>query len=251
MSSDIRDSDVSGHGGNGGTKRRRIMGLLSGAMPSAAATRSSTPPAPPSPFVGSPSGSPLDAGPAASSSTDTDLLNSDPFDDDLGKELRTRAPRASLSRTTMALAGSVLIVAGFIGGVIVQKNWGVNTSARGNGGANALANAAANGGFSGFGNRGNGGGGNGGTNAGTTGVTGTSAGAGAVTTGTVKLVDGTTIYLTTANGDVITVKTTGTTAVKLEQSGALKDIPVGATVSVQGTADTDGIVTATQVTSSK
>src|SRR5215471_842799 len=137
MSSDIRDSDVSGHGGNGGSKRRRIMGLLSGAMPSAAAGR---PAAPPSPFVASPPGSPLGADSGASA--DPDLLSSDPFDDDLGKELRTRAPRASLSRTTMALAGAVLIVAGFLGGVIVQKNWGVTSSTRGNGASNA-----ANGGF--------------------------------------------------------------------------------------------------------
>jgi hypothetical protein len=243
MSSDIRDSDVSGHGGNGGAKRRRIMGLLSGSTPSAAAGRSA---APASPFVTSPPGS---AHAADSAATDTDLLSSDPFADDLGKELRTRAPRGSLSRTTMALAGSVLIVAGFLGGVIVQKNWGVTSSTRGNGAANGAANAA-NGGFSGFGGRngGTGAGGNGGTNSGTG---GTGTGAGAVTTGTVKLVDGTTIYLTTANGDVITVKTTGTTAVKIQQSGALKDIPVGATISVQGTADSDGIVTATQVTSTK
>jgi len=37
----------------------------------------------------------------------------------------------------------------------------------------------------------------------------------------------------------------------VQQTGSAKDIPVGATVVVQGTADADGIITATQVTAQK
>ena len=71
------------------------------------------------------------------------------------------------------------------------------------------------------------------------------------TTGTVKLVDGTTVYLTLANGDIATVKTSDSTAVAVQQSAALKDLKVGQTVTVQGTAGTDGIISATRVTAEK
>ena len=165
-------------------------------------------------------------------------LGKDPFDDDLANQLKARTPLKLTSRTTLALGGAVLIVVGFIGGVLVQKNFGTTPSPANNRGAiaNSLANGAA-------------GNGTGGTGAGGTGAGGT-AGRNA-TTGTVKFVDGTTIYLTTANGDTITVHTSGTTAVRLLQTVAVKDIPVGTTVVVQGTADADGIITATQVTAQK
>jgi hypothetical protein len=74
-------------------------------------------------------------------------------------------------------------------------------------------------------------------------------GGGNATTGTIKLVDGTTIYLTTANGDTVTVKTSGDTVVTTP--AAVSDLKAGATVTVQGTADADGIITANRVTASK
>ena len=159
--------------------------------------------------------------------------------DDLAAELEKRAPRGVPGRTTLVLAGAVLVVAGFLGGVLVQKNYG--TSAADNGGAAALGNAIAarqNGGNALPGGTG-GGGGTGGT------------GARNATAGTVKLVDGTTLYITTVDGETVTVKTSGTTTVRTEQTTALADVPVGATVSIQGTTGTDGVVTATQVTVQK
>ena len=66
-----------------------------------------------------------------------------------------------------------------------------------------------------------------------------------------KFVDGTTIYLTAADGYTITVKTSSTTPSGCSRPASAKDIPVGATVVVQGTADADGIITATQVTAQK
>jgi hypothetical protein len=165
-------------------------------------------------------------------------LANDPFDDDLADRLQTRAPRKKTPRTTMALAGIVVLVGGFVGGILVQKNFGTTTTT-----ANTPGGT---GGFGGFG---------GGQTGGGTGTNGGQAGTGAAarnaTTGTVKLVDGTTLYITTADGSVVTVKTSGTTAVRSSQSAALKDIPAGATVTIQGTTGSDGTVTATQVTAQK
>ena len=164
------------------------------------------------------------------STVDAGGLDEDPFDDDLDAQLRARAPWMP-SRATLFLGGAVLVVAGFIGGAVVQKT--VNPAPTT--GANA---AAAPGGFTRNGQGGAGG-------------QGTGSGQSSPTTGTVKLVDGTTIYLTTADGEVVTVKTTSTTTVRTQQTTAVKDIPVGATVSVLGTTGTDGTVTATQVTAQK
>jgi hypothetical protein len=52
-------------------------------------------------------------------------------------------------------------------------------------------------------------------------------------TGKIKLVDGTTLYLETADGRVVTVKTTQTTVVATQAQ--LKDLPPGASVTVVGT----------------
>jgi hypothetical protein len=204
------------------------------------------------------SASPMD--PSADSPTEVVDLGEDPFDDDLAGRLKARTPLKLTSRTTLALSGTVLIVLGFIGGVLVQKNFGTTSTSTNNRGA-ALANGfnganGAGGGAGGAAAGGGAGGGGAGAGGGGAGAGGGGAGAGGAagrnaTTGTVKLVDGTTIYLTTANGDTVTVKTSGTTTVRVLQTGSAKDIPVGATVVVQGTADADGIITATQVTAQK
>jgi hypothetical protein len=157
--------------------------------------------------------------------------------DDLAAELKKRAPLGVPSRTTLVLAGAVLVVVGFLGGVVVQKNYGAGPAASGGAGALANAIAARQNAGGGAGNGGNGG-------------TGATGGRNA-TTGTVKLVDGTTVYITTADGETVTVKTSGTTTVRTEQAAALADVPVGSTVSIQGTTGTDGVVTATQVTVQK
>lgn len=177
---------------------------------------------------------------AADGPVDEIDLATDPFGDDLSERLRARAP-LPITRTTVSLAGLVLVVAGFLGGVLVEKNFGST--------ARTAASGALPAGFAGRGlatpgalaQGGNGAGGQGGNG----------AGRGNPTTGTVKFVDGTTIYLTTAAGDVVTVKTSATTVVHSEQTTAVKDIAVGATVTVVGTADSDGIVTASQVTAQR
>jgi hypothetical protein len=197
----------------------------------------------PPPGSGSSTGLGSPAGAAATldgmlDGSDVDL-GEDPFDDDLSSQLKARTPLKLTSRTTLALSGAVLVVAGFIGGVLVQKNFGTTTPAANNrAGIGALANGA-------------GGTGGAAANGGTGGGAGGAAAGRNATTGTVKFVDGTTIYLTGADGSTITVKTSSTTAVRVLQTGSAKDIPVGATVVVQGSADADGIITATQVTAQK
>ena len=128
-------------------------------------------------------------------------LDSDPFADDLTKELAHAAPKTWFNRTTMVIGGLVLIVGGFLGGIQVQKHYGTSGSsaatniadlrnqfARSGGGARGEGN------FPGLGS---------GAGAGAT--------AAAAQTGTVKFVDGTTIYVTLADGTVLTVKTDGST----------------------------------------
>jgi hypothetical protein len=72
-----------------------------------------------------------------------------------------------------------------------------------------------------------------------------SAAPAATTTGTVKLVDGSTLYVQTADGAVVTGPdtTVGTLTPK-----ALKDLAAGAAVTVTGAAAADGTVAATTVT---
>jgi hypothetical protein len=173
-----------------------------------------------------------------------DLLD-DPFDDDLNERLAAAAPKRKANRVTYALGAIVLLVIGFVGGAQVQKSYGTsNTPAAANPFPSGLANQFGNrgggqypggGGQQGQGNAGQGQGQQGGGNRG--GIT-----------GTVKLVDGTTVYVEQPDGTVITVKTTGGTTVLAP--GALKDIKAGSTVTVQGQ-NNDGTVDATSITKTK
>ena len=158
-------------------------------------------------------------------------LADDPFADDLDEQLAAREPRRWATRTTLVLAGLALLVGGFLAGAQTQKHFGVTASA-GTGRGQAGGNAAA---FTGGGRQ----------NGGATPTTGTT------TTGTVKLVDGTTVYVQTSDGRLITVRTNGSTVVQTIQSGALSDLTPGAQISVEGPAAGDGTVTATKVSRTK
>jgi hypothetical protein len=187
----------------------------------------------------------------------------DEREDGLAEELAHAAPKRWWNRGTVVLAGLVLLTGGFVGGLQAQKHWGTTTTAGGFAGAGAGAgryNAAGGTGRTGAGAYGNfGGGGFGGTGQGGTGTgTGTGTGGAATaapassgTSGTVKLVDGSTIYVQEADGTVVTVNTNGKTTVAAASKSTLKSIKAGQKVTVEGAAGTDGTVTATSVTSSK
>jgi hypothetical protein len=163
----------------------------------------------------------------------------DPFADDLDQQLAARAPQRWVNRGTVVLAGLLLLVGGFLAGAQVQKHFGATTGGR----AGQNQNAGGNGAFAGGGGFQRGGGQNGGDANGQT----TSN----VRTGTVKLVDGSTVYIQTPDGQVLTVRTNGSTAVQVTQPGALSDLTPGTQVSVEGPAGSDGAVTATKVSRTK
>lgn len=166
-----------------------------------------------------------------------DDLLAQPLDDDLSERISKAAPRRLANRATYVLAGLALLVAGFVGGAQVQKSYGTAPAASTpGGGVNPAALASQFAGRGGFP-----GGAQGGTG---TGQTGTRGGI----TGTVKLVDGTTVYVETADGQTLIVKTSGTTTVSMP--GALKDLTAGSSVTIVGQ-NADGTVTATSITKTK
>ncbi len=192
-----------------------------------------------------------------------ELLETSPFDDDLQEVLAARPARAGGSKLTLALAGGVLLVAGLLLGIQVQKLLGGSAPDRfpsraAGAGAYAGAGQAPGGGGPGGGlgggyARGAGGGGGfagagGGAGRGGGAVAGAGAGPGGMTFGTVKLVDGDKIYVQTVNGGVVTVATSGDTKVQVTRSGKVSDLKPGSFVTVAGTADAQGQVAATSVT---
>jgi hypothetical protein len=164
-------------------------------------------------------------------------LSVDPFDDDLGDQLAATAPRRIATRTTAVLAGAVLVIGGFIGGAQVQKHYGTPATSQ------SGAPAAAAGNFAGGQRRAGQSPG-----AGQNSTTGDNTAASGTITGTVKLIDGTTIYVETPDGRVVTVRTTDTTTVQIARSGSLKDLTAGATVTIEAPNSGSDTVNATKVT---
>src|SRR5690348_10903179 len=117
--------------------------------------------------------------------------------DDLAVGLARAERKPWLTRSTLILGALVIALAGFVGGIQVQKAKTPAASAAGTGARGTGRQFP--GGFTGGFNQPQG---------------GTQTAAASATTGKIKLVDGTTIYIETATGDVITVKTSGTTTVQ-------------------------------------
>jgi Domain of unknown function (DUF5666) len=178
-----------------------------------------------------------------------DLLNTPPFEGDLAEELKAdERPRRRPPSATVLLVAGVLLVGGFVGGVQADRHWGAKNSSdpaavlgqlrRGTGQGGTQGQPG--GGFGGFGSFG---GQNGGQPGGQNGGTPT---AGSGTSGTVKLVDGDTIYVQTPNG-IVRVKTTGSTKITVAKKATAKALKAGSKITVQGSAGQDGTVTATSV----
>ncbi|MBB2946826.1 cell division septal protein FtsQ [Actinoplanes lutulentus] len=157
--------------------------------------------------------------------SDTEVLPR--TDDDLNSAIAAAAPKRWWNRTTLALLGLVLAVGGFLGGVQAQERWGSSSSPA----SSFPRNAGMPSGGGGFG-----------------GQRPDAAASASGTSGTVKLIDGTTLYVETDAGETITVRTNDTTAVKLSETTTLDKLVSGQQVTVVGAADTEGIVTATTVT---
>jgi hypothetical protein len=173
------------------------------------------------------------------------LLATPATGDDLTATLASRPPRAKLPSLTMALVAAVLTGAGFLGGVLLEKHQAGSSS------SSPLASVLAGGrppnlGSGGLPNLGGGG---------TAGASGAGSAAGlafgrGTTIGTVKLVDGNTIYIQGFTGSLTKVTTTPATKILITAAGTIKDLRPGETLMIQGPRHGSGTVAATSVTES-
>ncbi|BCJ71908.1 hypothetical protein CS0771_14520 [Catellatospora sp. IY07-71] len=146
-----------------------------------------------------------------------------------------------LTRSTGILLALVLTCGGFLAGVQVQQRFGTGS---GTAAGTATGNRPANGYRGNFGGQY---GFPGGMPGGQQGQTGGQQTAAAPISGKIKLVDGTTVYIETADGSVLTIKTGENTTVQATEKITLKDLAAGTDITVQGTTQ-DTTVTATSIT---
>ncbi|ROQ94185.1 hypothetical protein EDE04_0598 [Streptomyces sp. 2132.2] len=172
------------------------------------------------------------------------ILAEPPDTRDISAELAA-PPRPRLPWLTLVLSGGVVAGLAFTGGALVEKGHlqgtpGAGAAGRGfaagtggqgrTGAAQGATGTGQSGGRQGFG--------------GATGGPGAGAG---VTTGTVKLVDGTTLYVTDAAGGVVKVTTDANTQITQAKSGKVSDLQPGQTVTVRGSQNSAGDLAATTV----
>jgi hypothetical protein len=159
-------------------------------------------------------------------------------------ELPARPRRRLLTPIPLALLGVLLIAAGFIAGVQVQKGETSSSSSTG-GSAASLASrfAALRGGTSSTGTSSSK------TPAGAPagGFPGIGAGANRPTSGTVAYLSGNTLYVTNSEGNTVKVNTSPKTSVTKTVKTKLKGIYPGETVTVTGATGTNGTVSAESV----
>lgn len=158
-----------------------------------------------------------------------EIVASPAVEGDLNAEMRRAAK--PFSRATLVLAGLVVLAIAFGGGAWTHAAFGSSSSTptgrQGGTGGNQTGGPGGTGQQQGGGFRGAGGRG---------------------TTGTVDRVDGTTVYVKTAQGDDVKVSTSDSTTVGVTQQGKLSDLKPGSTVVVQGQAGDDGTVAAQAIT---
>ncbi|MFE7594402.1 DUF5666 domain-containing protein [Kitasatospora sp. NPDC057512] len=175
---------------------------------------------------------------AATPAEQVALLATPPDARDVSAELAA-PPRRKLPWLSLLLAGGVIATGAFAGGVWYQQNNG--PTGGGKSSARPAAAAAAQGGGYGQGPGGSRRGGQG------AGQGGQGAGQAGFARGTVKAVDGNTVYLTDTNGNTIKVTTGDATKVQLNKEGKVGDLQPGQSVTVVGTPDANGGYTASQL----
>jgi hypothetical protein len=169
---------------------------------------------------------------------DLDVLSSPLGNDDDLDAVLTRRSRAKLPSLTLVLAALVVASAGFLGGIVVGKHYGGSGSGSP---ASAFSRFAA-GASATAGTRSSSGAGLGGPGGGSGGFA-----AGNATIGTIKLIDGGTVYVQTSGGDIVQVSTSAGTKVTASSTVPVKDLQPGETVIVQGSKNSRGGVTATSI----
>jgi hypothetical protein len=156
-------------------------------------------------------------------------------DDDLTAVL-TRRPRARLPSMTLILLAIVVAGAGFLGGALVGKHYGSSSSGNLAAAFRGLAARASSSASTGTGAGASGTGGRGGL-----------FGGGNATIGTIKLIDGSTVYVQTTAGDIVQVATSAGTKVTVSSTVPVKDLQPGETVIVQGSKNSSGAIAATSI----
>jgi hypothetical protein len=169
---------------------------------------------------------------------------SSPLDDgdDLTAVL-TRRPRAKLPSLTLVLAAIVVASAGFLVGALVGKHYGGSSSGSLAGGFGGFAARPTTSGSAGAGAGSAAGAGAGAGAGGRTGL----FGGGNATVGTIKLIDGATVYVQTAAGDIVQVATSAGTKVTVSSTVPVKDLQPGETVIVVGSKNSSGAIAATSI----
>jgi hypothetical protein len=166
-----------------------------------------------------------------------DVLAEPPDARDISAEL-SAPPRRKLPWPALLLTTAVVAALAFTGGALVEKGRATG-SARPGAAGGAAAGAARTGGAQGAAAGGPAGGGAAG---------GAGGAGGGMTVGTIKVVDGSTIYVTDAQGDIVKVTTSKSTQVSESKSGKVSDLEPGQSVTVRGDQNSSGDVTATTVT---
>jgi hypothetical protein len=167
------------------------------------------------------------------------------------EELPRRPRRRLLAPIPIALVIVLLTACGFIGGVLVEKGQGSSGSSSGTG-ASALASrfAALRGGSAAGAKSGASAGGASaasslfGGSASSSGAAGAGAGA---TTGQVAYIQGSTLYVTTSEGNTVKVDTSPASTVTKTVKADVSSIRPGETVLVTGAAGTNGTVSAESI----
>ena len=162
----------------------------------------------------------------------------------LAEELAAAAPRRWWNRGTLLLGLACLLAAAFIAGLQVQQRWGEPATA--GGGPSRPGGFAADAPPGGFGARG------GGQPSVTASADPETSGGddelAGTTTGTVRLIDGTTVYVETPDGVVVTVRTGDSTEVLRSAPSALTELAAGDEVTVIGESAAPDTLTATRIT---
>ena len=150
------------------------------------------------------------------------------FDAELKKSKR------GMGKLTLGLVGAVLLVGSFFGGVATHAAIAKPAAASASPAQNRPGGRQ-------FGNGQFGGqNGQGGAQNGQAGPRGA--------VGTIDHVDGTDVYLKTADGRTVKVSTSDSTRIRISQDGKLADLKPGSNVVVQGSTGSDGTVTAQTIT---
>ena len=150
-------------------------------------------------------------------------------------DLLPARPRKGIPRVTVILGVGLLAAATFLAGIEAQKQWGDNgANADGFGGRAAAFRAAA------------GGNGTAGANGGAGGGF-FRRGGGGITTGKVKLVQGSTIYVTTTDGNTVKVSVPSSTSITKSVTTKLSGVHPGDNVTAIGTTSSDGVIKAVSV----